>query len=67
MSMSVDPDFVRDVTADLQPGTSALFVVLSGNPSALVAALEPFKGTVRQTTLDPELETSLNEALKSGR
>ena len=67
MSMNVDPDFVRDVTEDLQPGTSALFVVLSGNVSTLTAALEPFKGTVRQTTLDPELESSLNDALKTGR
>ena len=67
MSMNVDQDFVKDVTDELQPGTSALFVVLAGNVGALTSALEPFKGTVHQTTLDPELEASLNEALRTGR
>ena len=67
LSMNVDQDFVKDVVDELKPGTSALFVVLKGNVGALTAALEPFKGTVHQTTLDPELEASLNEALKTGR
>lgn len=67
MSMNVDQDFVKDVTEQLQPGTSALFTVTKGDPGALTAAVAPFKGKVFQTTLDPELEASLNEALKTGR
>jgi uncharacterized membrane protein len=67
LSMNVDQDFVKDVTDELQPGTSALFVVLNGGTGALTAALGPFKGKVHQTTLDPELEASLNDALKTGR
>lgn len=67
VSMNVDQDFVKEVTDELQPGTSALFVVLKGNVGALTAALEPFKGKVHQTTLDPDLEASLNEALRTGR
>ena len=47
----------------MEPGTSALFIVArSGNASAVTAALEPFKGTLRQTTLDTDAE----EALKRG-
>lgn len=67
LSMNVDKDFVKEVTDELQPGTSALFVVLAGGVSNLTSALEPFKGKVHQTTLDPELEASLNRALQSGR
>ncbi|MFN8628983.1 MAG: DUF1269 domain-containing protein [Chloroflexota bacterium] len=67
VSMNVDQDFVKDVTDELQPGTSALFVVVKGNVGALTSALEPFKGRVHQTTLDPDLENSLNEALRTGR
>lgn len=67
LASNVDQDFVKDITDELQPGTSALFVIVSGHPGALIGALEPFKGKVHQTTLDPELEASLNEALKTGR
>ena len=66
VSNHVDQDFVKDVQAELKPGTSALFAVVSANPSALVAAVRGFDGKVYQTTLNPELEDSLNDALKSG-
>ena len=66
VSSHVDQDFVKDIQAELTPGTSALFAVVSANPSALVAAVRGFDGKVYQTTLDPELEDSLNEALKTG-
>jgi uncharacterized membrane protein len=66
MTSHVDKDFVADVTAELQPGTSALFVVVKGDPGALTLALGPFKGKVFQTTLDPDLEAALNESLKTG-
>jgi uncharacterized membrane protein len=67
MSMHVDKGFVEDVTNELTPGTSALFVILAGNVGALTTAVSPFKGKVFQTTLDPELEESLNQALATGR
>ena len=60
----VDGNFVREVQADMEPGTSALFIVArDGNASAVTAALEPFKGTLRQTTLDTEAEEALKRAL----
>jgi uncharacterized membrane protein len=67
MSMSVDKSFVDEITNELTPGTSALFVVLDGNVGALTSAVLPFKGKVFQTTLDPELEANLNRALETGR
>ncbi len=65
VSSHVDKNFVKDIQAELTPGTSALFAVVSANPSALVAAVRGFDGKVYQTTLNPELEESLNDALKS--
>ena len=65
IGQSVDPKFVDDVTAELTPGTSALFVLASGSAGALVQALRPFQGKVFQTTLDTDLEQALNDALKA--
>ena len=65
MGQSVDPKFVDDVTAELTPGTSALFVIVTGHAGALSQALQPFNGKVFQTTLDDELEATLNDALAS--
>jgi uncharacterized membrane protein len=62
----LDSSFVREVEAELQPGSSALAVVLSDvSPEGLRAALEPFKGRVYETTLAPELADQLENVLKS--
>lgn len=48
----------------LQPGTSALFVIVrEGNPDLAIAALKPYKGTVLQTTLPPEAEEEVRRIL----
>jgi uncharacterized membrane protein len=60
---NVDKKLVEDVTSDLGPDSSALFVLGSGAPSAVVGALEPFKGKIYQTTLDSETEAQLQAAL----
>jgi uncharacterized membrane protein len=61
----VDGNFVREVQADMEPGTSALFIVArGGDRAAVTAALEPFKGTLRQTTLDTDAEEALKRALQ---
>ena len=61
----VDPSFVREVRESLQPGSSALFVVArEANLEALVPALEPYRGTLRQTTPSTEVEESLRRALQ---
>lgn len=62
----IDKSFVDDVSKQLEAGQSALFVLLSSeHAGAVIAALRPIEGgTVVQTTLDPELEQALAEALK---
>jgi uncharacterized membrane protein len=64
---NVDKKLVEDVTKDLTPNTSALFVVGEGTTSALVGALEPFKGKVYQTSVDAETEAALQAALDHER
>ena len=65
METGVDGNFVKDLSNELQPGTSALFIVGRGSNHAVVLrALEPFKGTVYQTTLDPDLENELKRVLR---
>ena len=64
MDMGVDKDFIRDVSESLQPGNSALFVVVSGGSiDAAVAALRPYQGTLHQTTLPSDIESQLRDAL----
>lgn len=60
---NVDKKLIEDVTNDLGSDSSAVFVVGDGNPSAVVGALEPFKGKVYQTTVDSETEAQLQVAL----
>lgn len=64
LGMGVDQKFVKDVTETLKPGSSALFVIGSGNPDMVLAALRPFQGTVYQTTLPTEAVEALQSALK---
>ena len=61
---NVDKQMITDVTNDLTPGTSALFVLVDANPAALVGAVRHFNGKVYQSTLDEETESQLEAALK---
>jgi uncharacterized membrane protein len=56
-------DQVRDA---LQPGTSALFLILEKvTPDKAVAALQQYGGTVLKSSLSKETEAELQEALQS--
>ena len=60
----VDQKFVDQVGEHLQPGNSALFVIVrEANPAVARAVLQPYKGTVLQTSLPPEAEEELRRAL----
>jgi uncharacterized membrane protein len=50
----VDEKSVKEVMDSLKPGMSALFVIGSGRPAAVRAALQPFQGTVYQITFSSE-------------
>ncbi|MBK8988070.1 MAG: DUF1269 domain-containing protein [Chloroflexi bacterium] len=60
----VDKEFVNEVSEALQPGKSALFIVLqSANAEVALAALRPYEGKVLQTTLSSNVEEQLKRAL----
>ncbi|MEZ4518166.1 MAG: DUF1269 domain-containing protein [Chloroflexota bacterium] len=65
MNLGVDGDFVKEVSNSLQPGTSALFVLVhDADPAVVRAALEGHHGKIIQTTLSEEAEENLQHALK---
>jgi uncharacterized membrane protein len=60
----VSGDFVDEVKTTLQPGRSALFLVVKqSDADAVMAVLRTFRGDVIQTTLDSEAEEALRQAL----
>lgn len=61
----VDQKFVDDVSASLEPGKSALFVIVrSWNPDAFTSAVVGHQGEVLHSTLSPQFLESLHQALK---
>lgn len=66
LSKRIDRQFVEDVTAALQPGTSALVLIVNSVDADIVpGVLAPYKGTLYQTSLDPEVEATLRDLLSS--
>jgi uncharacterized membrane protein len=65
MGRGVSGDFVKDVKEELPPGKSALFLLVKGaDVDAALGVLRNFKGDVIQTTLDPDAEEAIRNALK---
>ena len=65
LDTGVEPTFVKQVSEEIQPGTSALFVETErGNLEAALAALRPLKGTVYHTSLPLDVQQALEEALR---
>jgi uncharacterized membrane protein len=65
LKTGVDGQFVKDLGRELEPGTSALFLMVRrASPEVAVQAVKRFKGSVYQTTLPPELEEELQQLLK---
>ena len=61
----VDRKFVEDVKEQLAPGSSALFIVLKGGDHAAIrGVLEPYEGTLLQTTFDTDFEEQIRKALE---
>ena len=60
----IDDDFIRSVGQTLQPNTSALFVLVRKvQPDKVLAELGGFRGRVIRSSLSPEQETRLQDAL----
>jgi len=65
LKTGIDSGFAKEVGAALQPGGSALvLIVRQGTPELVLSALHPFQGNVYETTLSPELEQKLRQALQ---
>lgn len=64
MDLGIDGKFVKDVGEQIQPGTSALFILTKNeNLAGELAVLRQYHGTVLQTTLDTEAEEAIRKAL----
>jgi uncharacterized membrane protein len=59
----LDDGFVREVGNTIQPGHSALFLLIrEATPDKLMEALSQFNGRILQTSLSPESEAKLKES-----
>lgn len=62
--VGIDKDFVKEVEGAMEPGTSAIvLVVREANANVALAALKPYKGTVYSTTFPPETEAEIRRLL----
>jgi uncharacterized membrane protein len=61
----ISDKFIKDVSAGLRPGTSALFLMSSdGNAEKLLPELKVHHGRLLSTTMSPEQEKDLRDALE---
>ncbi|MEU4159059.1 DUF1269 domain-containing protein [Actinoplanes sp. NPDC026670] len=64
---AINKEFQERIRDELQPGTSALFLVVEAvTPDKAVEALSQFGGTVLKSSLPKETEAELQEALHGG-
>ena len=64
---SIDKQFQEQVRGMVQPGTSALFLMLEKvTPDKAVEAMSKYGGTVLKTSLSKQDEQELQEALHGG-
>jgi len=63
-NLGIDKKFVKDLEAAIpNNGSGIIIYTRSANPSALIGALEPFHGTIFQTTLEGDDEATLHRML----
>jgi uncharacterized membrane protein len=61
----IDDEFIRSLGATIEPGSSALFVLVRRvTPDKVLPELRPFGGTVLRTSLSTEQEERLRQALQ---
>ena len=64
--LGIDHQFVKDLSAQLKPNSSAIFILARiVSPDEVIAALRPYGGTILQTTLSEEAEEDLRANLQA--
>jgi uncharacterized membrane protein len=64
----VDDNFMRQVAEELTPGKAALFVlVVNSTPEKVLPEIVPFGGKIINTSLSPEAEEQLRDAVKAAQ
>jgi uncharacterized membrane protein len=62
--IGINDDFMRDLGSTIEPGTSAIFVLVrKSTPDRVLADLSKFEGKVLRTSLSKEDEAKLQAAL----
>jgi uncharacterized membrane protein len=65
--IGIDDNFMRDLGSTIEPGTSAIFVLIrKSTPDRVLADLSKFEGKVLRTSLSKEDEAKLQAALSKG-
>lgn len=63
-NLGIDQRFINNVSETLEPGHSALFLVVrEAEPEIVVDVLEPYEGHVYYTSLPTEVENELRQIL----
>ena len=66
--IGIDDDFIKDLGATIEPGTSALFLLVrEATPDKVLEELRPYGGKLLQTSLSKSDEASLQAALEKAR
>lgn len=66
-NLGISQKFVKEVSGELKPGTSALFfIVRDAEPDYAMAAVRQYGGSLYHTSLPKEAEEELRGALKRG-
>jgi uncharacterized membrane protein len=64
LDVGINDDFIKATGKTIQPGTSALFVLVRrATPDRVIAEVKPYNPTVLHTSLSAKDETELRQAL----
>ncbi len=64
--LGIQHSFIDDVPDDLQPGSSAMFVIVrDAKPDVVMATLRQYESNIYHTSLPPEAEEQLRRSMKS--
>lgn len=67
LHLGIDKKFIEEVSENLTPGKSALFVMVKGGDvNMAISAFRPYEGKILQTTLPTEQVEALEQELKAG-